>query len=171
MKLLDPALLALGVAATTLMFAVFAFATRATRRRVLGAAVAAIPVIPLVMVVDAIAARLGWWRYPSVGTANAPLAWYIAAAVWYGAALGLVGWRVMRRFGARGLVAFVPAFALFGLTRDYLYSVTTGLIVFGEGAVPLLADWSAYALAAALVQLLMYWTAGPPRSDPLARAR
>jgi len=171
MNLLAPALLALGVAATTIMFAVVAFVTRATWRRVLGALFAAIPVIPLVMFFDAIAARLGWWRYPSVTTASAPLAWYIAAAVWYGAALGLVGWRVIRCFGTRGLVVIVPAFALFGLTRDYLYSITTGLIVFGEGAVPLLADWTAYGLAAALVQLLMYRTAGPPRFDPLARVR
>jgi len=171
MNLLDPALLALGVAATTTMFAIVAFFTRVTPRRVLGALVAAMPVIPLVMFFDTIAARLGWWHYPSVTTASAPIAWYIAAALWYGAALGLVGWRVMRRFGTRGLVVFVPAFALFGLTRDYLYSITTGLIVFGEGAVPLLADWTAYGPAAALVQLLMYWTAGPPRSDPLARVR
>jgi len=171
LNLLDPALLALGVVATTTMFAIVAFVTRATPRRVLGALVAAIPVIPLVMFFDAIAARLGWWHYPSVTTGNAPLAWHIAAAVWYGAALGLVGWRVIRRFGTRGLVVFVPAFALFGLTRDYLYSITTGLIVFGKGPVPLLADWTAYALTAALVQLLMYRTAGPPRSDPLARVR
>jgi len=58
MNLLAPALLALGVAATTIMFAVVAFVTRATWRRVLGALFAAIPVIPLVMFFDAIAARL-----------------------------------------------------------------------------------------------------------------
>ncbi len=167
---LDPTILVLGIVATTIMLAVVAFLARATPRRMVGALLGAMPLVPLVMFYDAIAAQLGWWRYPSVTTGNAPLAWYIAAALWYGAALGLVGWRVIRRFGARGLAVFLALFALFGVARDYLYSVTTGLIVFGPGLLPLIADLFAYASGAAVVQLLMYWIVGPPQSDPLARA-
>ena len=72
---------------------------------------------------------------------------------------------------ATGLVhrRCLVVFALFGVTRDYLYSVTTRLIVFGPGLVPLIADLFAYASAAAVVQLLMYWIAGPAQADPLAR--
>ncbi len=169
MNLLDPTLLILGVIATTIMFAVVAFITRATPRRMVGALVGAMPLVPLIMLYDVIAARLGWWHYPSVTTGNAPLPWYIAAALWYGAALGLVGWRMIRGFGRRGLVAFLAGFALFGVTRDYLYSVATGLIVFGPGPVPLIADLFAYASGAAIVQLLMYRMVGSPRADPLAR--
>jgi CDP-diglyceride synthetase len=169
MNLLEPATLVLGVVVTALMLVVVAYFARATRRRIAGALIGAIPIIPMVMLYDRFAAQQGWWHYPSVTTATAPLAWYIAAALWYGAALGLVGWRAIRRFATRGLLVFVVVFALFGVTRDYLYSVTTRLIVFGPGLVPLIADLFAYASAAAMVQLLMYWIAGPAQADPLAR--
>jgi hypothetical protein len=168
---LEPKVLALGVAATTVMFVAVAFFSRATPRRIVGALLGAVPVIPWVVLCDAIARRFGWWHYPSVTTDIAPLAWYVAAALWYGAALGLVGWRVIRRFGRLGLTAFLSALAVLGVARDYLYSVTTGLIVFGSGAIPLVADFLAYALAAAAVQIAMYWIAGLPRSDRLARGR
>ncbi|MBE3040466.1 MAG: hypothetical protein IMZ62_16845 [Chloroflexi bacterium] len=169
MNFLDPKILALGIISTAIMFAVIAFFTRATPRRIAGALVGALPIIPLVMFYDSLAARLGWWHYPSVTTGRAPIAWYIAAALFYGAALGLVGWRVIRRWDTRGLVVFLVVLALFGVTRDYLYSLTTSLIVFGPGPLPLIVDLFAYASAGALVQLLMVWIAGKPRSDRLAR--
>jgi hypothetical protein len=168
---LDPTVLVVGLLITTILFAVIAFFTRATPRRIAGALIGAIPVVPLVMVYDAIAARLGWWHYPSVTTGSAPLAWYIAAAMGYGAAFGLVGWRVIRRFGRRGLAGFLIALAVFGVARDDTYARTTGVIEFGSGALPLLADLFAYGSAAALVQIVMLWIAGPPRSDPLARQK
>ena len=171
MDLLDPRFLLLGIIASALIFAVVAFWASATTRRIVGALVSSLPIVPLVMLYDAIAAQFGWWHYPPVTTSTAPLAWYIAAALVYGAALGLVGWRVIRRFHTRGLVAFLIVFALLGVMRDYAYSSTTRLIVFGPGLLPLVADWFAYASAAALLQLLMYWIVGPPRSDPLARTQ
>jgi len=166
---LDPASLVLAVLATALLFAVIAFFTRATPRRIVAALIAAIPIVPLVMFYDAVAARLGWWHYPSVAAGSAPLAWYIAAALFYGAALGLVGWRVFRRFGRRGLIAFLIALALFGVARDTVYSRTTDVIEFGGGWAPVVADLFAYGSAAAIVQVIMYWIAGPSGSDPLAR--
>ena len=170
MNMRGPALQVLELTIIGVMFGAVAFFSRATSRRVLGALVGALPLIPMVIFYDAVAARLGWWHYPSVTSGQAPLAWYISAALWYGAALGLVGWRVIRRFGKAGLVAFLIGFALMGTTRDYLHSVTTRLIVFGSGPVPLIADLFAYASGAAVVQLCMYWIAGPPKSDPLARS-
>ncbi len=169
MDLLDPNLLIAGVAITAIMFAVVAFFSRAGLRRIVGVLLAATPVIPMVMFYDKIAAQWGWWHYPSVSAASAPLAWYVAAALWYGAALGLVGWRVIRRWATPGLLAFLALFALFGVARDYAYSVTTRLIVFGPGPIPLLADLLAYASAAVVVQLLMRWIVGPAQSDALAR--
>jgi uncharacterized membrane protein len=168
---LDPALLVFGVAVTAILFAIIAFFTRATWRRMAGALIGAIPIVPLVMFYDAIAARLGWWHYPSVTTGSAPLAWYIAAALLYGAAFGLVGWRVIRRFGNRGLIGFLIALALFGVSRDVVYSRTTSLIEFGGGWVPMIADLFAYASAALIEQIVMYWVAGPAASGPLARQR
>jgi hypothetical protein len=89
--------------------------------------------------------------------------------LFYGAALGLVGWRVIRRFGKWGLIIFLAAFALFGVSRDFAYSITTDFIKFGHGIMPYIADFFSYASGAALVQLLMLWITGKPGSDQLAR--
>jgi hypothetical protein len=166
---LDPTTLTLGLVATTILFLLIAFFTRATPRRLAAVLVGSLPIIPLVMLYDTIAARLGWWQYPAVEGGPAPFAWYLAAAVFYGATLGLVGWRVIRRYGRSGLFGFLITFAVFGVARDYAYSRTTHLIVFGRGLVPLIADLVAYTSAALLVQLVMYWVAGPPAADRLAR--
>jgi len=151
------------------MFVIVAFLLHAGIRRIVGVLLAAIPVIPLVMFYDRIAAQFGWWYYPTVTAARAPLAWYVAATLGFGATLGLVGWRIIRRWQVRGLLVFLLLFALFGVARDYAYSMTTQFIVFGLGSVPLLADLFAYASAAVVVQLLMRWIVGPVQSDPLAR--
>lgn len=169
MNPLDPSILVYGIIATTVLFAVIAFLTRAPLRRVGGVLISSIPIIFLVMLYDKIAAQFGWWQYTSVTTGNAPLAWYIAGALFYGAALGLIGWRVIRRWGWSGLVVFVLVFAAFGVTRDYFYNTTTGLIRFGPGPIPLIADGFSYASSALLVQALMYWIVGRPGSDKLAR--
>ena len=169
MNLLAPTLLIASVAITAILFAFVAFFSRAGLRRIVGVLLAAIPVIPMVMFYDKIAAQFFWWHYPSVSAASAPLAWYVAAALGYGAAFGLIGWRVIRCWEMRGLLAFLLLFALFGVARDYAYSVTTQFIVFGPGLMPLLADLFAYGSAAAVVQLLMRWIVGPARSDALVR--
>jgi len=70
-----------------ILFAVDAFFTQARRRRILGALVGWLLTIPLVMLYDSIAARHGWWHYPAVTEGAAPLAWYLAAALFYGPAL------------------------------------------------------------------------------------
>lgn len=167
--LLSPAALLVAVVATGVIFALVVVFSRATVRRAAGALIASVPLVPLVMMVDALAGRLGWWRYPSVAAGHAPLAWYVAAALAYGAAVGLIGWRLLRRFGLKSLVVYAALVGLLGVTRDYAYSATTGLIEFGGGALPLVADFLSYGAAAALVQLLMLWIVGRPRSDRLAR--
>src|SRR5512144_752888 len=156
----DPATLVRGMIATAILFAVIVFFIRAKPKRILGALAGSLPLIPMVMFYDILAARFGWWYYSSApGGAPGPFAWYMSAALFYGAGLGLVGWRVIRRFGRRGLVCFLIMFALFGATRDYIFSHTMGGIAFGAGAIPFLADLFAYASPAAVVQLVMYWIA------------
>jgi hypothetical protein len=166
--LLSPANLFLTVAATAIIFLLVAFLARATLRRAVGALIAAAPLVPLVMAIDALAGRLGWWAYPSVPAGNAPVAWYVAGALAYGGAVGLIGWRALRRFGGASLWVFVALVGLVGVTRDFAWS-TTGLITLGSGALPLAADFLSYSSAAALVQLLMRWIVGAPDSDRLAR--
>lgn len=166
----DPVTLVRGTIATAILFAVIAFLTRAKLRRSLGVLVGSLPLIPMVIFYDIIAARFGLWYYPSAsGGAPGPFAWYISAALFYGAGLGLVGWRVIRRFGRRGLIGFLIALAAFGATRDYIFSKTIGGIEFGHGPIPVIADMFAYASPAAVVQLVMHWISGPAGSDPLAR--
>ena len=169
MNILSPSLLIASVAGTAILFIIVAFLTRAGTRRIVGVLISALPIIPMVMVYDKIAAHYGWWHYPSISTGSAPIAWYVASALGYGAAFGLIGWRVIRRWERGGWLAFVLLFAFFGVARDYAYSVTTQFIAFGSGPVPLLADLFAYGSAAAVVQLLMRWIVGPAQSDGLAR--
>ena len=104
---LDPTTLTYGLLATLVLFAVIAFLTRATWQRIVGVLISSVPIIFLVMLYDKIAGQLGWWHYPSLVSGSAPLAWYIAAALFYGAALGLIGWRVIRRWSWSGLVVFI----------------------------------------------------------------
>jgi hypothetical protein len=167
----DPKLLIIGIIITILLFAIIAFSFRAGYRRIIGVVIASIPVIPMIMVFDKIAAQYGWWNYPSVTNGNAPLAWYLAAAIGYGAAFGLVGWRMIRRWQYRGLIIFLVIISLFGVTRDYLYSITTNFIIFGNGPMPFLADIFAYGSAAAVVQLIMRLIVGSAKSDNLSRVK
>jgi hypothetical protein len=167
MKPLDPRTLLLSVLATAIILAATGFLTRANSRRIAAALLGAVAIIPVIIFIDKMAARVGWWHYPSINNSVGPLAWYIAAALFYGAAFGLIGWRVIRRFKTWGLVIFLISFGLLGLARDYIYSVTTNLIVFGERPTSLIADFFAYVSGAALLQAIMYWVAGPPSSDTL----
>jgi len=168
----DPTTLVRGTIGTVILFALMAFFTRATTRRIIGALIGSLPLIAMVMFYDSIASRLGWWRYPSVPVGSpGPFLIYIDAALFYGAGLGLVGWRIIRRYGRRGLIGFLIGFALFGVTRDYIMGATTGAIDFGPGPLPFIADLFAYASPQAIVQLVMYWIAGAPDSEPLARTK
>lgn len=44
---------------------------------------------------------------------------YTVVALWYGAGVALIGWRVIRRFGGRGLVTFIGIMGVYGPIRDY----------------------------------------------------
>jgi hypothetical protein len=169
MNILSPPLLILSLVISTILFILAAYFTRATLVRTLAALSASSLLIPFFWILDAYAARQGWWYYPLTANVSAPWAWYIANALVYGAALGLVGWRIVRRWGRSGLLAFVVGFGLFGLVRDSIYAMATGFIEFGDGFLPRIIDFLAYALAALLVQALMGWVVGPAGADPLAR--
>jgi hypothetical protein len=113
---------------------------------------------------------LGWWHYLGVDTPYGQWWMYTVAALWYGAGVALIGWRLTRRFGWRGQVAFLAAMAIFGPVRDYIATAAApGFIVFGPGVVPVLADSACWASGMALGQLVLRLVAGPARSDQLAR--
>ena len=55
--------------------------------------------------IDSLFHELGFWRYPSVQEPYGPVALYPLVVIVF-TMLALIGWRIMRRFGWRGWVAF-----------------------------------------------------------------
>jgi len=162
-------LLLLGNGVALSLLFVTAYLTRATLRRFLAATIAGLTVSFLMAGVDALARDLGWWRYPGSTTPYAPVLMYLAAGLWYGAGVALIVWRVTRRFGRRGLAAFLGIAGILGPARDYAGAAVTGVIVFAPGIVPLLADALCWIAGMAAIQGLMRLIAGPARGDRLAR--
>ncbi len=96
---------------------------------------------------------------------------YIFAVCTYGGALGFVGWRILRRFGLNGFTVFAISFTLYGITRDYLISSASNIIIFSSGLFPWIADFCSYASSFIFVQLIMLVIVGKPRSDELLRIK
>ncbi len=143
--------------------------TRATRRRVAGALAGGGAVALVGAGVEALASARGWWRYPSDDTPCGPLAIYPLLVVAF-AFLALIGWRVTRRFGSRGLTVFLVILAVVGTLRDYLISGSLmGLIVFAPGFVLAIIDAFLWAGLTAMAVAVMRSVSGPARDDRLAR--
>ena len=153
-------LLALGAAT---------YFTRPTVRRLVGALAGG--VVGGLVVVGAIAlgeAR-GWWHVPLVPTPFFLSLLYVGSSISC-APVYLVTWRVVRRFGWRGLAASLAAAAVIGPPRDYFYAARfPAWMVFGPGVAPILADAAAYVAFVALGHAAMRLVAGPAAADPLVR--
>jgi hypothetical protein len=144
--------------------------TRATPRRVVGA-LAGGGVVALVGVgVEAWGHARGWWRYTADDTPYGPPAIYPLLVVAF-AFLGLIGWRVMRRFGGRGLAVFLGILAVVGTLRDYLIAGRLmGLVEFAPGVALAIIDGLLWAGLTALAIAVMLAVSGPAREDRLADA-
>jgi hypothetical protein len=106
------------------------------------------------MLGDMLAYSQSWWHYPFTTANHAPLTFYLATALFYGAGImGLVGWWARRRFGMGGGVVLMVIFPLWGALRDFggsaLYNQTQTMIVWGEGFMPGAADFLLWASAGA----------------------
>jgi hypothetical protein len=151
--------LLLSLAAAPLVFAVSAFATRAPGRRIAAALAGGAAFGVGNAAFDLLAHAVGWWSYPGLGDgSHAPLLWYAAALLSAGG-VSLIGWRVRRRFGARGLSVFLVAFALYGALRDWRVAhAPDSVLSFGPGPSPWLADafaWLTLMSLALAVQLAL----------------
>jgi len=87
----------------------------------------------------------------------------------------LIGWRIHRRFGTRGLVVFLVLFPIYGAIHDYggtTAVASSGMmsttIVFAPGPVALVADALCYETMAIVALLVLRLIAGPATSDLLA---
>ena len=146
-----------------------AYFTRPGTRRMLGAiaggVAAAISMAPLLRIADA----QRWWRCPFLNTPRAPLWTFLDFAVSY-AAIALVGWRIGRRFGWRGIACSLAVVCVIGPPRDYaIASRYPELMVFGPGVTPIAGDAAAYLITVALTLGVMRLIAGPAAEDRLAR--
>jgi hypothetical protein len=143
--------------------------TRASTRRVLGALAGGSAVALVGAGVEALAHVRGWWRYTSGDTPVGPLAIYPLLVVAF-AFLALIGWRVMRRFGSRGLTVFLGILAVVGTLRDYLIAGSLmSLVVFAPGVALAILDALLWAGLTALAITVMRAVSGRSRDDRLAR--
>ena len=117
----------------------------------------------------ALCEALGWWRVPFASTPYFLLLFYLGLSISL-TPIYLVTWRLVRRFGWRGLAVFVSIVTIIGPPRDYFYAATfPKWMVFAPGIAPILADGATYAGVVVLGHAVMRLIAGPAREDRLAR--
>jgi hypothetical protein len=150
------------------IFVVVAVLTRATPRRVAGAAAGAAVAGVAALAVIALGEEVGWWHMA--------IAWepYFLAVLWLDFALSgfafLLTWRVARRYGWRGLAVVAVAAAVLGPVRDYRYMERfPEWGSYGPGVAPVLAVSATYLLVGVLGHGVMRLVAGPAAADRLAR--
>ena len=143
--------------------------TRATARRVVGALVGGAVVALLALKIIALCEALGWWQIPFLATPSFLPLFYFGLAISL-TPIYLVTWRVVRRFGWRGLAVCVGIVAVIGPPRDYAYAATfPKWMVFAPGIAPILADSATYIMIVIVGHAVMRLVAGPARKDCLAR--
>jgi hypothetical protein len=153
--------LQLSLAASPLVFAACALATRAPGRRILAALAGGAAFAAGNLGWDVLARAAGWWSYPGFGAHGPPL-WYAAAGL-SAAGVSFLGWRARRRFGARGAAAFLAAFAAWCVLRDWRVAAAPGaVIVFAAGPAPWLADFAAAFSLMALALAVQLALGGEP---------
>jgi drug/metabolite transporter (DMT)-like permease len=143
--------------------------TRATARRVIGAFVGGLAAGCFGMCAIILGNALEIWRVPIARTP------YFVALLYLGLSISvtpiyLVTWRLVRRFGWRGLAVFLGIVMVIGPPRDYLIATMfPKWMVFAPGVPPILFDAATYVGIVALGHAVMRLLAGPAREDRLTR--
>ena len=82
--------------------------------------------------------------------------------------MALIGWRINRRFGIKGLTIFIILFGFYGSIRDYVYATSSSnVIIFGTGTVPVIVDYTAWVGILVIAQIVMWLVPGPAKNDQL----
>jgi len=159
-----------------LIFGGAAFFTRATWQRLLGAIAGGIPFGLAWLLRFRIGYSMGWWRsaFPDtpdpITLFSTPLILFLLTL--FGAALLLVSWRIARRFGWLGCVAYILLMASIFATRDRFYwDYLMRVMVATPGVRPILADAAFLLSGLVLGHVTMRLVSGPARQDSLARTR
>jgi hypothetical protein len=159
----------IGLGVYLLLLAAAVHFTRPNSRRFLGALAGGVAVAVVGVSMETIFHRLGFWRYPSVEQAYGPLSLYPLVVIVF-TMLALVGWRVTRRFGWRGRLAFLAILTVLGVVRDFLVAEKVlGIIVFARGIAAVLVDAAIWLGITALALTVMRLVAGPAAADTLGR--
>jgi hypothetical protein len=146
-----------------------AWLTRAGARRVAGAVCSVLVFTAISAPIDNIGIDMGWWRYPSYANPpHPPLALYLGQAFEFVGTIALIGWRVQRRFGARG-VAWLTAIACgAGLVRDLSVAhLMPDVIRFGAMPGSVVADIAAWAIVVFVALAVTRVVAGRADADAL----
>ena len=143
--------------------------TRATARRVVGAMGGAAAAGLFALGAIALCEDLGWWQIPFASTPYFLPLFYLGLSISL-TPIYLVTWRLVRRFGWRGLAVFAGIVTIIGPPRDYLIAAMfPKWMVFAPGVAPILADGATYAGIVILGHFVMCLIAGPSSGDRLAR--
>jgi hypothetical protein len=148
--------LVIGFIVAPILFLLSAFLTHPSRLQILGALTGAGLYGLVNYLWDRLAAAFGWWSYPGWSASGQfPLTGYVLAGIVGGGAFGLVGWRIIQRWHWKGFAAFLLFWAAYAVVHDYggsLLFASSGLMVFGPGLVPILADVLWYVTGNAVPQ-------------------
>jgi hypothetical protein len=162
----------LYLAFASFVFALVARLTRASRRRLVGALVSVIAFTAASGSIDDFAIARRWWRYPSwVAPPHPSLVVYLGQALIFVGTVALVGWRVERRFGARGVAVLSIVVCVGGLMRDLsVAALLPSMIQFGAMPASVIADLAAWALVVAFALVITRLVAGSADADaPIER--
>ena len=114
---------------------------------------------------------MGWRQFVPLEHSTQALWLLYAIGIPFGAILALAGWRIARRFGWRGLAAFVIVASIGAPIRERLYLSAARVMVVVPGAVPWIAYTVSWACALLLSHSIMRLMAGRAGDDRLARRR
>lgn len=155
------------LAAALTAFGLVAYFTRATVRRVAGAASAVLGFTAMSAPIDKLALRQGWWSYPSCAAPPHPsLIVYVGQSLIFVGTIALIAWRVRRRHGARGVASMAAFVCGAGTVRDFaVAAVFPSMIRFGAMPASLIADIGAWAIVVLCALGITRVVAGPASAD------
>jgi hypothetical protein len=157
------------VSYTYLVLALLVGAAYVSRAQTLRAASSIVGGAIFSVFVIVIPISMGWRRFVPLEHSAQALWLLYAIGIPFGAILALASWRIARRFGWRGLAAFVIVASIGGPIRERLYLSAAHLMVVAPGAVPKIAYTLSWASALLLSHAIMRLMAGPAVDDRLAR--
>jgi hypothetical protein len=163
LNLTNAALIAIAVYAVVL--AILIAIMRPTARRATGIFVGAVAATVVGVGFEAFAHARGLWTYVDADTPIGPVFVYPLNVLTF-AIVAVIGWRIGRRFGARGEVSFVLITVFVSVPRDYFEAYQLFHVVeFGPGTGPWILDALAWVVLTTVTLVVMRRVAGPPNED------